>query len=143
MISRDKLLEEEKLDMTIESLLGKITQVIIAYKLRDQDSEEASNISKISTRLEQFMNIYNNELKLFETDRATADVKRKEIESKLIEDLGIILKDLNEYKEEINRMVEKILHNQNITREYDEILRVHDEYIKKADKVNSYVHALE
>ena len=61
----------------------------------------------------------------------------------LIEDLGIIIMELKKYKEEINTLIEKTLHNQNITSEYEEILRIHSDYVKKTEKVKSYIHALE
>lgn len=143
MIPKDKLLEEEHLDKTIESLLGKITQVIIAYNLRDKDTEEAKKIKNIEPRLRQFLNMYRNEFELFRKDSETNIEKKKEIERKLLEDLKSIIDDLERYKEDINRMVEESLHNQNITREYEDILRIHGDYIKKSEKVASYVRALE
>jgi hypothetical protein len=143
MISRDKLLEEEHLDKTIESLLGKITEIIIAYKLRDQDTEEAKNIRNIEPRLQQFLNMYKNELNLFKKDTEISSDKRKEIEIKLLEFLKTIIDDLEKYKEEINKMVEKILHNQNINNEYDLIIRIHDAYMKKSQELTSFVHAME
>ena len=132
MINRDKLLEEEHLDKTIESLLGKITEIIIAYKLRGQETEEEIYIRKISTRLEEFTKMYKNESKLFERDETTEDIQRKTLEIKIIEELGIIINLLNEYKVKAESMTEKIPHNQNINVEYNEIIRVHDKYMKES-----------
>jgi hypothetical protein len=144
MINREKLLEEEHLDLTIEKLLDKINQAIIAYNLRNQDADEANKLKTvIAPKLQQFINMYQNEFGLFEKDKESSKDERKNIETKLLEYLGEIIKDLEEYLVDINKMTEKTIHGQNVTHEYEELLRIHSDYAKKSEKVTSYVHALE
>jgi hypothetical protein len=144
MINREKALEEERIDEKIESLLRKINAMIISYKIGDKEFETTNNIKNIILpKLQQFINMYENEYMLFHKDAVIEEGKRKQIERQILEALGIIIADLKHYYEDINRMMKEAMPESNINDEYNDIQRIYAEYYKKSETMISYVHALE
>lgn len=143
MIKKDKVLEEEKINKIIENVLEKVIQIIMAYNLRDKDTEEAMQIRNIQPKLEQFLRMYANEYALIKKDTEQSPEKIKQVENVLLEQLEGIMTDLERCRDDINKMLKEASAGASITREYEDIHRIYGDYIKRSKKLDSDLHMLE